>query len=162
MKRITCLSLIALVVVMGLQPCFAGSPMVSPERAYVDAVIDNLVEVGLLTLEQAAQIKAEGVKAASEVAAQIAAEMAERPPKKAWYETTKVSGYAQGRWQLYPDAEAGAKSNEFVVRRARTKFVFKPTDRAQATIQVDYSSGKVTLKDAWLQYFLSDHETRVV
>ncbi len=111
-----CLFTVMLVVVMRLQLCFADPAAVSPERAYVDMVIDSLVETGLLTPEQAAQIKAKGAEAASEVASLLAAKSDTTPKKKPWYETVKVSGYTQGRWQYYPDAAADAKSNEFLVR----------------------------------------------
>ena len=122
-------------------------------------MVDSLVETGLLTPEQAPQIKAKGAEAASEVASLLAAKSDTAPKKKPWHETVKVGGYMHGRWQYYPDAAADKKSNEFLLRYVRTKFTFQPTDRVKAIIQIDAGQNKISLTDPNVQYLLSAAST---
>lgn len=126
-------------------------------KAYVDAYIDGLVELGLLTEAQADQLRAKAQAAAGEAA------KAAPPPKKGWFDTTKVGGYLQFRWNDYPDHTGGLgdPENEFSVRRARLKVEGKPTDRLKTTLQVDVpvGDGVADLKDAFADWYLCDsHE----
>jgi hypothetical protein len=139
--------------------CFAGP---SPDRAYVDAVVDGLVKTGVLSQQQADEIKA-GAQAAAEAATKPAPAPTPLPPKKkAWYDSMKVGGYVQGRYQYYdgfPNADHAKTSNEFLVRRARTQFTFDPTDRAEAYLELDLAQGTTAVRDAWIQYGLSHGNT---
>jgi hypothetical protein len=114
------------------------------DRAYVDAVLDGLVKAGVLQAAQAEQIKQD-----AEAAAQAAGE---EKPKPKWTDTVKVSGYAQTRFQHYPDAEGDDPDNEFLVRRARVKVTASPTDRMEGQFEVELGEGEVAATDAWLQY----------
>lgn len=129
----------------------------SAERAYVDAAIDGLVKAGVLTPEQAQQIKEDAAKAAAEAAAE--APSAAKPSKPKWYDTMRISGYTQARFQHYPDASEDGADNEFIVRRARIKLDAEPTDRTLVEFQLDTGEGEVTIKDAWVQYALTEDES---
>ncbi|MCX7597921.1 MAG: OprO/OprP family phosphate-selective porin [Armatimonadetes bacterium] len=139
---------------------------VSPDRAYVDAVLDGLVKAGVLSQQQAQQIRADAVRAAEAAAAQApepavapASAAAQRQPKrKPWYETMKISGYTQARaayFEDYPNPEASKGSSDFAVARARTVFSFQPSDLTDAYFQLDFGRGEPTVKDAWVQRALS-------
>ncbi|MFQ6133367.1 MAG: porin [Armatimonadota bacterium] len=128
------------------------------EKAYVDAYIEGLVELGVLTQEQADQLRAK-----AEAAAQ-AATAAAPAPKPGWYDKTKVGGYLQFRFNDHPDENGslGSADNDFQVRRARIKVTSSPTDRLKATLQADLpvGDGVVDVKDAFGDYYLSDsHES---
>jgi hypothetical protein len=117
------------------------------DQAYVDAAIDGLVKAGVLTPDQARQIKEDAAAAAQAAAAEA------KPPKPKWSDTIKLSGYTQARWLYYPDADG--KDNEFLVRRARIKLGAQPTPRSEVELQLDLGEGDVTVKDAWVQYDLT-------
>jgi len=124
----------------------------SPDRAYVNAVLDGLVQSGVLTADQADEIKAAATEAAAGAEDNTRALAASEPkPKPKWYDTMKVSGYVQGRWEYSPDAQPGDASNTFLVRRARTKFGANPDDRTEIEIQADWGESSASIKDAWLQ-----------
>jgi hypothetical protein len=118
----------------------------TPEQAYVNTVIDALVRKGVLSEDDAQEIKTQAQDAAQIV------QSGQAPPKLKWTDTLKVGGYGQARWQFYPNAAAGKKDNEFLVRRARTVFDFTPTKRAEVYLQTDVGQGKVEVRDAWAQY----------
>jgi len=138
----------------------------SSERVYVDTILEGLVRTGVLTQEQLEQLKAQAAAAAEQAAKEAAATAPERPSeppkKKAWYDTVKVSGYAQGRFQYYPDypnADRKTLSNEFLVRRARFKFTFEPNDRTHVVVEPDLGEGKVEARDVYIQRYLDDQKT---
>jgi len=126
---------------------------VSPDRAYIDAVVDGLVAAGAITREQADKIKAD-----AKLAADAAAEPT-KPPAKKWYDNIKVSGYAIARWQDYLDdteknLDANTKvkvGNEFVVRQARTKFDFTPSANTRVEIETDWADEKGRVKTAFIE-----------
>lgn len=140
----------------------------SPDRVYVDAVLDSMVEAGIITREQADKLKAGGRKAVEEAAAQKATEP---PAPKKWYDTLRVGGYVQGRWQYYPDNmtvkdSAGTPhkiDNEFTLRRARFSLEADPTPTTKVFIQTDFGQNTVVLKDAWVErsFGSADLESRV-
>lgn len=144
-----CLLAVAVVV-----PISSHADGVSPDRAYVNAVIDHLVEVGVLTQEQADGIKEAGIEAA-EAAVEVAAASAE-PPKTHWYDTMKISGYTQGRFQYYTDRpnRAGDIESEFVLRRSRLKMEFKPTSNTKVVAEATYEgdAADVGIKKMLLEY----------
>jgi hypothetical protein len=128
------------------------SGLASPDRAYIDAVVDGLVTAGALTREQADKIKADA-RSAAEAAAPA------KPPAKKWYDNVKVSGYAIARWQDYLDdteksVDASTKlkiGNEFMVRQARTKFDFTPSARTRVEIESDWADEKGHVKTAFIE-----------
>ena len=129
----------------------------TPDRAYIDAVLDGLVAEGVLGADAAQALKQKGDRAAVAVAEELAANA--EPAKKHWYDTTKISGYAQGRWLYYPDADEDEADNEFSVRRARIKVAAKPADDVKVQIQADFGEGDATIKDAWLQKYFGSEST---
>ncbi|MGQ9732420.1 MAG: porin, partial [Candidatus Zipacnadales bacterium] len=118
------------------------------ERAYIDSVIDSLTHLGVITEEQAQQIKADAAKAAE------AASAGQTIKKPAWHETVKINGYTQVRWMYYPDVAASEPNNEFLVRRSCVTVQANPDERSTAKVQIDVGEGEVVVKDAWLQYAL--------
>jgi len=136
---------LALCTVVGPRPIAAQT---AKDRAYVDAVLDGLVKAGVLTADQAAEIKTDAEAAAAEQAA------AAEKPKKSWTDTVKVSGYTQVRWQHYPDGED--PDNEFLLRRARLKVTANPLDRIEGQFELAADEGEVDVTDAWLQYSLGE------
>lgn len=68
----------------------------------------------------------------------------------------EVSGYLQGRYEGFEDAEDGSSTvNGFVLRRARLGIVGKPSDRVILKIELAGDDGSTSrIKDAFLQYFL--------
>lgn len=63
----------------------------------------------------------------------------------------KVSGYIQAQFESY---QAGlVKTNEpdnlFYIRRARVKFTYEATDGVKFVLQPDFSTGNLSLKDAY-------------
>jgi hypothetical protein len=157
MKRAR-LAYVALTVLVGVWGATAeptAAPAPSPDRAYIDAVVDGLVRAGALTRQQADEIKANAGKVAAEAARASRPAAPAAKPKPSWYDTLRVGGYLQSRWQYHPDATSGTASNEFLVRRARTKFDFEPTDRTLAEIEAEWGQEKPLVKNAFLDYYLT-------
>lgn len=63
----------------------------------------------------------------------------------------KVSGYVQAQWEKYgADIEKSlGYNNTFYIRRARLKFTYEPADGIKLVLQPDFSTGNLTLKDAY-------------
>jgi phosphate-selective porin len=63
----------------------------------------------------------------------------------------KLSGYVQAQWEKYGvDLEkSNGYNNSFYVRRARIKFAYEPLDGVKFVLQPDFSTGNLTLKDAF-------------
>jgi len=168
----TAVSLFAVVAVAALcTVSWAGEPTPSPDRAYVDAVIDAMVASGLITAEKAAEFKAQGMKASAAVADELAAAAAAKPKKKQWYDTIKLGGYVQARGLYYPDAEEKEvdlasvslkKDSEFLVRRARIKLSAKPASGVEVVIQPDFGEGDVTIKDAYVDKKFGNENTSMI
>lgn len=145
----------------------------SPDRAYVDAVLDALVEQGILTPDQVARIRERATGAANAAQAALPPATPAAPAKKKWTDTINLSGYMQGRWQFYPDRQsvkdAGGGthliSNEFLVRRARFTLDVKPTDTTEVLFQPelwDSTTNSVTIREAYIdQFFGQDLASRV-
>ena len=148
MRRVVCLFALAVLVVALPHTAPAQKPS---ERAYVDAVLDGLVKAGVVTADQAAQIKKDAQAAAGGPAEAVTPS---EKPKKGWTDTVKVSGYGQTRFQWYPDAGPGEADNELLVRRARVKVTAKPVERMESQFEIDLGQGEATVTDAWLQYDL--------
>lgn len=85
---------------------------------------------------------------------------APKPVKKQWFDTIKMGGYVQGRWQYYPDAE-DSESNEFLLRRARIKISANPTDDTYAEVEVDLGESKVEARSIFLDWtFVNNNDAR--
>jgi phosphate-selective porin len=63
----------------------------------------------------------------------------------------KVSGYIQAQFQSYQDGllKTNDANNTFFVRRARIKFTYEATDGLKFVLQPDFSTGSLSLKDAY-------------
>jgi phosphate-selective porin len=63
----------------------------------------------------------------------------------------KVSGYIQAQWERYgSDLEkANGYNNTFYIRRARVKFTYEALDGVKFVLQPDFSTGNLSLKDAY-------------
>jgi phosphate-selective porin len=63
----------------------------------------------------------------------------------------KVSGYIQAQFQSYQDGllKPNDANNTFFVRRARIKFTYEATDGIKFVLQPDFSTGSLSLKDAY-------------
>ena len=63
----------------------------------------------------------------------------------------KVSGYVQAQWESYgADLEkTNGYNNTFYIRRARIKFTYEATDGVKFVLQPDFSTGNLSLKDAY-------------
>ena len=63
----------------------------------------------------------------------------------------KVSGYVQAQWESYgADLEkSNGYNNTFYIRRARIKFTYETTDGVKFVLQPDFSTGNLSLKDAY-------------
>ena len=63
----------------------------------------------------------------------------------------KVSGYIQTQWEYYDkDVErSNGYNNTFYIRRARVKFTYEALDGVKFVLQPDFSTGNLTLKDAY-------------
>ncbi len=63
----------------------------------------------------------------------------------------KVSGYIQSQWEAYgKDLEkSNGYSNTFYIRRARIKFTYEALDGVKFVLQPDFSTGNLSLKDAY-------------
>jgi phosphate-selective porin len=62
-----------------------------------------------------------------------------------------VSGYIQAQFQSYQDGllKTNDANNTFFVRRARIKFTYEATDGIKFVLQPDFSTGSLSLKDAY-------------
>jgi len=63
----------------------------------------------------------------------------------------KVSGYIQAQFESYQAGlvKANDPKNTFYVRRARVKFTYEPADGVKFVLQPDFSTGNLSLKDAY-------------
>lgn len=63
----------------------------------------------------------------------------------------KVSGYVQAQWEYYQKdlVKTNDPTNTFYIRRARIKFTYEPADGIKFVLQPDFSTGNLTLKDAY-------------
>jgi phosphate-selective porin len=63
----------------------------------------------------------------------------------------KVSGYIQAQWEKYgADLEkTNGYNNTFYIRRARVKFTYEALDGVKFVLQPDFSTGNLSLKDAY-------------
>ncbi|MCX6255689.1 MAG: porin [Bacteroidia bacterium] len=63
----------------------------------------------------------------------------------------KVSGYIQAQWENYgKDLEkSNGYNNTFYIRRARIKFTYEARDGVKFVLQPDFSTGNLSLKDAY-------------
>jgi hypothetical protein len=63
----------------------------------------------------------------------------------------KVSGYIQAQWDSYGKDlyKALDPQNTFYIRRARIKFTYEALDGVKFVLQPDFSTGNLTLKDAY-------------
>ena len=63
----------------------------------------------------------------------------------------KVSGYIQSQWESYgADLEkSNGYNNTFYIRRARIKFTYEALDGVKFVLQPDFSTGNISLKDAY-------------
>src|SRR5664280_349694 len=63
----------------------------------------------------------------------------------------KVSGYVQAQWEYYSKdlVKTNEPTNTFYIRRARIKFTYEPADGVKFVLQPDFSTGNLSLKDAY-------------
>lgn len=63
----------------------------------------------------------------------------------------KVSGYIQAQWERYDKdlVKTNEPDNTFFVRRARVKFTYEALDGVKFVLQPDFSTGSLSLKDAY-------------
>jgi hypothetical protein len=63
----------------------------------------------------------------------------------------KISGYVQAQWESYGKdlVKANDPNNNFYIRRARIKFTYEALDGVKFVIQPDFSTGNLSLKDAY-------------
>jgi len=63
----------------------------------------------------------------------------------------KVSGYVQAQWENYGKdlVKTNDPNNNFYIRRARIKFTYEVLDGVKFVIQPDFSTGSLSLKDAY-------------
>jgi phosphate-selective porin len=63
----------------------------------------------------------------------------------------KVSGYVQAQWEYYGTdlVKTNEPTNTFFIRRARIKFTYEAADGVKFVLQPDFSTGNLTLKDAY-------------
>jgi len=63
----------------------------------------------------------------------------------------KVSGYVQAQWENYGKdlVKTNDPTNNFYIRRARVKFTYEALDGVKFVIQPDFSTGNISLKDAY-------------
>ena len=63
----------------------------------------------------------------------------------------KISGYVQAQWESYGKdlVKANDPDNTFYIRRARIKFMYEMTDGIKLVLQPDFSTGNLSLKDAY-------------
>lgn len=63
----------------------------------------------------------------------------------------KISGYVQAQWESYGKdlVKTNDPTNNFYIRRARIKFTYEALDGVKLVIQPDFSTGNISLKDAY-------------
>jgi hypothetical protein len=63
----------------------------------------------------------------------------------------KISGYIQAQWDYYGKDlyKTNEPNNTFYIRRARIKFTYEALDGVKFVLQPDFSTGNLTLKDAY-------------
>jgi hypothetical protein len=63
----------------------------------------------------------------------------------------KISGYVQSQWDYYGKdlVKTNDPTNTFYIRRARLKFTYEPADGVKLVLQPDFSTGNISLKDAY-------------
>src|SRR5512137_1516972 len=63
----------------------------------------------------------------------------------------KISGYVQAQWESYGKdlVKTNEPTNNFYIRRARVKFTYEALDGVKLVIQPDFSTGNLSLKDAY-------------
>lgn len=63
----------------------------------------------------------------------------------------KVSGYIQAQWEYYQRdlVKQFEPNNTFFIRRARVKFTYEAADGVKFVLQPDFSTGSLSLKDAY-------------
>ena len=63
----------------------------------------------------------------------------------------KISGYVQAQWLLNDKdhVTVNEPTNSFLIRRARIKFTYEPLDGVKFVLQPDFSTGNLSLKDAY-------------
>lgn len=63
----------------------------------------------------------------------------------------KISGYVQSQWDYYGKdlVKTNDPTNTFYIRRARLKFTYEPADGVKLVLQPDFSTGNLSLKDAF-------------
>jgi len=63
----------------------------------------------------------------------------------------KVSGYVQAQFESYQDGliKSNDPQNTFYIRRARVKFTYEAADGVKFVLQPDFSTGNLSLKDAY-------------
>ncbi len=63
----------------------------------------------------------------------------------------KVSGYIQAQFESYQDdlVKTNDPENTFYIRRARVKFTYEAADGVKFVLQPDFSTGNLSLKDAY-------------
>ena len=63
----------------------------------------------------------------------------------------KVSGYVQAQWENYGKdlVKTNDPTSSFYIRRARLKFTYEALDGVKFVIQPDFSTGNLSLKDAY-------------
>jgi len=68
----------------------------------------------------------------------------------------KVSGYIQAQFESYEKdlVKTNDAANTFYVRRARVKFTYEMTDGVRFVLQPDFSTGNLSLKDAYAVAYL--------
>lgn len=63
----------------------------------------------------------------------------------------KVSGYIQAQWEYYQGdlVKTNEPTNTFYIKRARVKFTYEAFDGVKFVLQPDFSTGSLSLKDAY-------------
>jgi phosphate-selective porin len=63
----------------------------------------------------------------------------------------KISGYIQAQFESYQSGlvKTNEPDNTFYIRRARVKFTYEATDGIKFVLQPDFSTGNLSLKDAY-------------
>lgn len=63
----------------------------------------------------------------------------------------KISGYVQAQWETYGKdlVKKNEPDNTFYIRRARVKFTYEMADGVKLVLQPDFSTGNLSLKDAY-------------
>lgn len=166
--------ILAVLLACAVPQCASAEGSPSPDRAYVDAVLDGLAQLGLLTSDQVRDLRTRGEMAAQDALQSArAAASSPRPAVPKWYDAMKVSGWMQGRWQYYPhdlevrDASGDKRqiSNEFLLKRARLVIDARSSADTRVYVQSEYSDPSgLSLKDFYLDRYLGDdqaHRVRV-